>query len=381
VRSLAILALLVVATVVAVPILVRKAVIDALADISGPPVRGVLPKLAAASAVRRYALPPDRSISPEAAGKAYHALVVWSDSGRPAALRPAPDSAANEWHRAEGTDSLGALPPKEWCGGLMARAAGGLSADQAATLREVTARPRNTTFRTFARAPQADILGTRWTFQGETDRSLFYMLLPIPRVSSFQSAVRVWCGRAALELHDGTPARADTTLREALSASLLLMDEGPTVVELLVGAAMAKSVALDLATLYELTGRANEGARIREAIARARPIQLPGRLGEKKLDGWDVIEALPAAAARRDIPPALKWEWIHYAQAVKLQQYCLYDDELGADYAVWRDGLRAGLTRRPSDAMYFDWITRKPARRGSECYEPAEVHEADGGSH
>ncbi len=330
-----------------------------------------------ANATRRYALPPDPSITPEAAGRAYHTLILWSDPGRGAALQPAPDSGANEWYLAEGTDSLGPLPPKEWCGELMRQAGHGLSAAQVAALRKVTARPRNAVFHTFARAPKADILGTRWTFQGQNDHAVFYLLLPIPRVMPFRSAVRVWCGRAALELHDGGAPRADSTLREALAGSLLLMDEAPTEVELLLGAVMARSVALDLATLYEMTGRASEAESIRAAIDRAKPVQLPGKLSQRDLDGWDVVDALPAVAGRRDVPQALKWAWLQTAQAVKVQQYCVGDDELGADYAGWRRALRTALVRRESDGRFFDWITEKPARRGAECYGPPRAGEAD----
>jgi hypothetical protein len=149
------------------------------------------------------------------------------------------------------------------------------------------------------------------------------------------------------------------------------MDEAPTVVELLVGAVMAKSVALNLATLYEITGRTNEARSIREAIDGARPVPLPGNLGKKGLDGWDVLDALPSVAGLGDIPQALKWEWVQTAQAVKLQQYRVGDDELGADYAAWRHGVRNALVRRRSDGLFFDWISQKPARRGAECYGPS----------
>ncbi|HEU6453722.1 MAG TPA: hypothetical protein VFT57_20060 [Gemmatimonadaceae bacterium] len=366
--SLATLTVIGVSAIAAAPVIIRKATVHAFAATPWPSIgRGLMLKLAVANAVRPYVLPPDTTITPEAAGRAYHYLVQWPDSRRGPALQPAPDSAANAWYHAEGTDSLGPLPPAQWCGDVMRRAARGLTTEEVRLLSAATNQPRDTLFRTFARAPHADILGTRWTFEGRSDEALFFLKLPVPNVSPFVSAVRVWCGRAALQLHDGKITEAEQTLREALSASLLLTDEAPTVVELLAGAVLAKSVALDLATFYDATGHTSDAAAIRAAIARAKPAPLPGALGGPDPRFRDVVDALPAAASRPDVAQALKWEWFAVAQSVKVRQYCVGDDELGSDYAAWRNSLRPALVRRPSDGRYFDWITTKPTRDDTAC--------------
>ncbi len=356
------------------PLIIRKSVIRIVAAIGKPRFSAVLQRAAIASAVRGYALAPDATITPAAAGRAYHHLVWWRNPSGTDFLVPGPDSATSEWYQAEGVDSLGSLPPATWCSDLVSRAAHGLSPAEVVTLRRLTVeQPRDTLFRTFARAPGADILGNRWTYKTPGDDPLFFYKLPIPHSSPFRGAVRIWCGRAALQLHAGHPSEAERILKEALEGSILLMDEAPTTPEMVMGIFLTKTVALALTALYDVTDRGAEAASLRRAMESAVPAPLPGRLGDKDVTMWDIMDALPLLFTRSDLPQAMKWEWLYGAIAIKTEQYCLGDDDLGPKYDAWLASIRRGAVRRPSDGQFFDWITQKPTLRGTDCMGPAPV--------
>jgi hypothetical protein len=333
----------------------------------------VLARLDTVRMLRPYRLATDTSVSPQDAGRAFHEIALWSNSGRGPELQSAPDSAANRWFPELPAKSPLGIPPSDWCGRLLPMAASFTPA-QLRFLQSLTRQPRDTLFLRFAGARHIDILGTRWTFSDAGDRAMFWLLLPIPRLTPLRNAIRVSCARAALQLHDGESRQAEVTLRVALNGSLLLVEEGPNELDLLMGLAMARMVGSALASFYEVTGRPREAASLFDALHHPEHTALPERLTRSPLKVRDVIEALPEAVRLPDVPPAYKWERLLSVQLVQVQAYCVGEDALGPRHAEWLARVRPGMVHQRSDSAYFEWITRKPAARGEECYDPSLRH-------
>ena len=320
-----------------------------------------------------YRLATDTTITPQEAGRALHQLLMWSDSGRGAALQPAPDSASNLWFPELPAEGPLGVPPKDWCTRLLPMAASFTPA-QVEFLESITPQPRDTLLLRFAGARHVDILGGRWTFSGAGDRAMFWLLLPLARVSGFRNAIRVSCARAALQLHGGRIREAEVTLRVTLNGTLLLAEEGTEIPELAMGLVTARMVGSALASFYEVTGRPGEAAALRDALHHPDHTTLPERLRGPATTVKDVLEALPDAARQPGVLAAFLWDRLRWAQTIQVQAHCVGEDALGSRHADWLNRVRPGLVHQPSDSAYFEWITRKPAARGAECYDPSLRH-------
>src|ERR1051325_6489318 len=182
--------------------------------------------------------------------------------------------------------------------------------------------------------------------------------------SPLRNAIRVSCARAALQLHDGESRKAEVTLRVALNGSLLLVEEGPNELDLLMGLAMARMVGSALASFYEVTGRPREAASLLDALHHPEHTALPERLTGSPLTVKDVIEALPEAVRLPDLPPAYKWERLLSVQLVQVQAYCVGEDALGAHHAEWLPRGRPGMGDQPRGSAHFQWSTPKAPARG-----------------
>jgi hypothetical protein len=76
-----------------------------------------------------------------------------------------------------------------------------------------------------------------------------------------------------------------------------------------------------------------------------------------------VREVLPSIAARKDIAPGLKWEYLISVQALNVPAFCVREWKFDENYETWRADLRRHMVRRDSDARFFDWITDPPKSR------------------
>jgi hypothetical protein len=92
-------------------------------------------------------------------------------------------------------------------------------------------------------------------------------------------------------------------------------------------------------------------------------VPLPSSLTRKCVDLVDVREVLPSIAARKDIAPGLKWEYLISVQALNVPAFCVREWKFDENYETWRADLRRHMVRRDSDARFFDWITDPPKSR------------------
>jgi hypothetical protein len=344
----------------------RKVVLHRLAGLSGlggPVYESVHRRLGIADVARRYRPRDFNNATPEEAGQAYHALVRWEgkDSVSPLVVRRSTGGAAN-WGRLPESNPLG-VPPKRWYKDLIqAGVAHSLSANQLRFLRATAGSPEYQLFRRFAGAQDSDLLGARYTFAQPQSDAIFFRALPIGRLSAVERAFQTAFARAALDLYSRDAAAAEATLREAANAGLLMMTDG-LFIDAISGSTWGKMALLALADVFDMTRRVSEAAAIRRDIEAPSVTPLPSSLTGKEVDIGDIRDALPTIAARRDVAPALKWEYLIDVQVLNVMAFCIRDREFDSRYEDWRGELRRHLVLRQSDERFFDWITEPPSSR------------------
>jgi hypothetical protein len=340
----------------------RKLVVHILAGLGAPSYERVHRRLAITNVARRYRPVAYNGATSQDAGRAYQALLRWEgDDARSPLVVHLPGGMSQEIGRPLESNPL-QVPPKRWYKELIPLAAKGLSSNQLRYLRKVTANPDYKLFQTFARARDSDILGLRYTFVQPQRDLIFFRTLPVARRSSVERAFQTSFARAALELSERRPEAAEATLREAANGGLLMVNNGE-LMDAIAGSVWAKMSLLALADLFEATGRGTEAATIRHDVEAASIEPLPPSLTRKGLDVHDIRDALPSVAARADIAPGLKWEYLVSVQTFNVIAFCIHDWTFDDDYETWRADLRHHMVRRASDARFFDWITDPPKSR------------------
>ncbi len=345
-----------------------KIVVHVMANIAMPKYGLILPKTAVANVAREY--PPQfNSATPSEAGRALHALVKWHpdppamasvllpyDRDRDSKVKSLPDS--NPLH----------IPPPLWCQGIIALAAKGFSAEQKSFLERAIDDPDLRTLLFIGGAREMDVLGTRFTFE---PRSELYFLrtLPIPFESSVKHASELACASAAHHFAGGDTAGAEALLRTAANAGVLMIDDGPSPIDILVGAVVARQSMTALAALYEVTGRHAEGEKITRDLAASAAKTFPPMLTATDQNTIDLRKNLPSIAASTDVPPGLKWEYLIAIGTLNRTAFCVGEFAYDSAYDSWRAAVRASLVKRESDSAFFEWLTTAPASKANCAQE------------
>src|SRR5690606_2329404 len=160
-RALSPALLLIVCAVAAYALLFGIATFRArtLVDAATPALDAAAARIAGVEAARPYRLPPDPTISAEAAGEALHALVMRSHTDRDPLFRAPVRSHGRERPRPAAPAPFPTpVPGPDW----VRAAAAGLTPDQSAYLRDLAADPASAEISILARAAAIDIAGTRY---------------------------------------------------------------------------------------------------------------------------------------------------------------------------------------------------------------------------
>jgi hypothetical protein len=275
---------------------------------------------------RRYRLPPDPAITLEAAGRAYYRV---ASAERPWGPFPLP------W---------GNSPES-----LILRARSGLSAQERAAAEGAFTHPGFHDWAIVARAPALDAFAAHARLP--LPRDLIPWQLPSMLFPSIQGAGRVHVAGAALQLSAGRADLAELHLRETVSFGVAMSDHSTTLIEGLIGVAIAGQGLRGLQALYEATGRAGEARALAAAIGGE------GWLPDVSLDSLDmearrvyVVDALADSRA----PRALRWELLHHVPMLP----CTNVPELllgpRADVARAVDRARRDLARLPGERAVFE---------------------------
>jgi hypothetical protein len=323
-------------------------------------------RAAAVAPLQAYRLEAGQ-VPADEAGRAFHSLMFVGSTDVPEMMQPPARSYPEGWFAGEGRESLGtpARWPVELFGvELFGRVQAGLAPHELAFLAAVAAHPAHAEFALLARARQADIAGARWP---DPLDGVIWAGLAIPLFGGLiRSGSDASVGKAAYELATGNAARAELTLREVISTGLLLMEEGPTVLDAIKGIDIAYKGASALERFYSVTGRTAEAERLAAELttgqAVADALRRRPQAGASTALNQITNEVLDDNALR-----AMRWEQFAtistLAPCLNLYQAVVRRD---TRFREWQAQVETALVRHPGEARLFNLVRNGVFTPGGE---------------
>jgi hypothetical protein len=345
------------AIVVVLPVLTlmpASAVGPIIAAISVPNLDRYRPRAARAEAFRSYRVEGDVSISPTEAGAILHTLVFVGVADEPSAGEREPTIRVSQlWFSDtdDGENPTG-LEPHLWGDSLFARADAGMDAAQRRYLASLVEHPLHTDFSRLARATALDAGSARWEVPFPPGVTM--ATIPVPRFASVRDAAHAHIGSAALAFLNGRNEDAERLLGEVISVGFLLADDGPTLIDNLIGFVLVEEGGAALADFYRVSGNtaaASELSKIREvAETSARMMRSETPISN---DAW--VRSLYRMTTDSTIARGLRWEYFINLTTIAP---CLNMNRIvfgvGDEYDAFIEEARASLVRWPSDEALFD---------------------------
>jgi len=297
------------AGLVAVPILTlvpTAAVGPILTQLAVPGFDNVSTRGARAEAMRSYRVVPEASVTPAEAGQLLHDLsYVGSDRVTPTGEREPSVRVSQPWLPDVDEANPTGMHPFAWPDSLFSVVARGVTTEQRAYLEAVAAHPARADLSRLARAGAIDVASARYVDPLPEELTLANM--PIPRFMELRAAAYSHVGAAAAELVNGRPARAEELVAEVVSLGFLLGDDGPTLIDNLIGYAFIERGAVAMADLYEATGAEEEAARL--SALRSAAVAAVSRSRFQYPDGAEAwVRSLPAMVSDTSVARGLRWE-------------------------------------------------------------------------
>jgi hypothetical protein len=170
---------------------------------------------------------------------------------------------------------------------------------------------------------------------------------------------------AAHDLANGRAADAEQKVREVVSVGLLLGDEGPTLIDNLIGNVVAETGGTALEGLYESAGRDADAERLRELQAAAR--RTAQRIHTAPPEGTEAfVRSLPLLVMDTTTVRGLRWEFFGLTTmltpCLNLHRMVFGPDD---EYRRFLEEARASLVRWPSEAGLYE-LARAGYWRGGE---------------
>jgi hypothetical protein len=350
--ALIVVALFLVGFVPTMTIGVTTAVGPILAEIAVPSFLSVQEMAGAAEALRRYRLEPDPSISPTEAGASLQTLAFVGESATPEPWErgpaqrheqgwfPNPDVFPNPFSESVARD-------------LLSRPLDELSDEQQAALRQAAAHPAQAEFDRLAKASMIDVVTGRWTLPFPD--SLTMTNLPWPRFPEFRTAGLARVAKASVEVSTGRAADAEQTLRELISTGFLLIDQGPTLLDNLMGVVLANMGGDALEEYYQRIGREGDAAALAFARSSAADAARMARAGMIPEDIHALLQGVPDLVETEEALRGLRWEYFAafnmLAPCINLHKMVFGPDET---YDEWRERARDTLVRVDGERDLFD---------------------------
>jgi hypothetical protein len=350
--ALIVVALFLVGFVPTMTIGVTTAVGPILAEIAVPSFLSVQEMAGAAEALRRYRLEPDPSISPTEAGASLQTLAFVGESATPEPWErgpaqrheqgwfPNPDVFPNPFSESVARD-------------LLSRPLDELSDEQQAALRQAAAHPAQAEFDRLAKASMIDVVTGRWTLPFPD--SLTMTNLPWPRFPEFRTAGLARVAKASVEVSTGRAADAEQTLRELISTGFLLIDQGPTLLDNLMGVVLANMGGDALEEYYQRIGREGDAAALAFARSSAADAARMARAGMIPEDIHALLQGVPDLVETEEALRGLRWEYFAafnmLAPCINLHKLVFGPDET---YDEWRERARDTLVRVDGERDLFD---------------------------
>jgi hypothetical protein len=332
-------------------IAVTTAIGPILAEIAVPTFLAVQEMAGGAEVLRRYAVDKDPSITPQAAGEALQSLAFVGFSGDPEPMeRPPTQTYETGWFPDPGFPN----PFSESVARqLVERPLSDFTPEQQDALRQAAAHPANAHFGLLARAELADVVAGRWVVPFPD--SLTFQELPWPRFQGFRTAALAQAARAAVQLDGGDADAAEGTLRDLISTGFLLIDQGPTLLDNLIGVELTRAGADALEGLYVRTGRGDQAESLGWARAGALAAAGKARAGLVPEDARALLQGVPDLVENEDALRGLRWEYFAtfnmLGPCINLHKMVFGPNDT---YAEWRQRAERTIVRVPGEAALFD---------------------------
>ena len=360
------------AALVAIPILTlvpTAAVGPILAELAVPGFDDVRARSARVEALRTYRVQADSTVTPdEAGGLLQEVLYAGSDREASPGEREPPRRVEARWLADGAADNPGGLPPSEWPDSLFTVVARGLPGAQAAYLERLASHPARGDFSRLARAAAIDVASGRYLDPLPPELAL--VDVPLPRFADLRDAAYSHVGAAAAAFAAGRPAQAEELLEEVVSLGFVLGDGGPTLLDNVIGFALAEQGGQALADLYRASGDTAEATRLAALQAAAAGAASRSRFRYPEgAEAW--LRSLPEMVADTSVARGLRWEVFigitTLTPCVNLQRLVF-----GPDQAYWDfvDGAHDQLVEWPSEEALFSrarlgWFGSTAGARGT----------------
>lgn len=341
------------AAMVFLPVLLllpAAAIGPALARVSVPEYQGIQRRAAELEAYRVYRVEVDPSVTPGEAGRLLQnlAYVGSVEPIPPGELEP-PLRIEAPWLPATGGTNPSGVPPARWHDTLFAVAAAAPSTELRAYLASIAGHRARADLSRLAGAGRIDAAGGRWEEAAG---------VPVSRLAGLRPGAHAHIAAAAHELIRGRPAEAESLLRELVSVGFLLADQGPTLMDNLVGHSMIREGGLALEQLYRVTNRPLLAEEIQEAKASAKRTAARIRLA-RPASSEALARMLPELVLDPGTVRGLAWESFALmattAPCMNLNRVVFGP---GDDYRAFVSRAREALVRWPSEAGMFELAAR-----------------------
>lgn len=331
-----------------------SAVAPILTAVSSPSFDNFRMRAARAEAYRTLAVAGDVSITPQEAGRLLHSLMYVGREDGPVPGEQPPSVEYDEpWFPGGNSreNPLG-IAAHFWGDSLLARAGTGLTSEQRAYLEILEANPANDAFRRLARATALDAGSARWELPFSPATTM--ATVPVPRFGAVREAAYARVGMAVLAWSNGDSAEAEEYLTEIISVGLLLADEGPTLIDNLIGVVLVETGGSALEALFRVSGQAGRAAEL------SRLRQVAERVAERAPAGLastseGFVRSLPGLVLDPDAVHGFRWEYfINLATIAPCMNLNRMVFGAGEDYDDFLEEARALLVRYDSDAALFE---------------------------
>ena len=313
-----------------------------LAQIAVPTFLSVQEMAGGAEVLRRYAAEPDLSVAPSQAGWALQ-NIAFVGGGTPEPWERAPE---NRYEQGWFPDPL--LFPDPFSEGiafeLMNIPLSGRPPGEQAAMRQAALHPAHEEFHLLARAELVDVVSGRWIVPFPD--SLTFRDLPWPRFQAFRTAGLAQVAKASVEANGGRREDAEHTLEELISTGFLLIDQGPTLIDNLMGVVLTDMGGDALEGYFRRIGddaRAEALVWARESASAAAKRSRAGTIPE---DVHSLLQGVPDLVTNDGALRGLRWEYFAtfnmLAPCINLHKMVFGPDEA---YDDWRADARDALVR------------------------------------
>ena len=324
-----------------------------MASVAVPRFGQTLERAARVEAFRRYRLPAGSDVTPVVAGQLLQTLMFVGRRDGPSFGEVVP---VQRYFQAWFPDLENAgggptgIDPRLWGRELLPSAAR-LSPEVLDYLGVVAEHGAHDDFSRLASAAEMDVVTGRWTLPFE---DVGTATLPVSRFNHVRLGPQAHVGKAIHELANGDVSGAEFTIREVISVGFLMMDDGPSIIDNLLGFGLINVGAEALETFLETTERSTDLEalqQVRAAVECAARVQI----WEQASNLESVLAELPEVAANPATPRGLRWDLFTLTNTltpcINLNRIVFGPD---STYADWVERVHTSLVRWPSEEALFE---------------------------